>query len=331
MFVFLALSSTAHAVSPPPDGGYAGGNTAEGQNALFSLTTGGYNTAVGFNSLKGDTAGELNTGVGAGTLFANTGDGNTAMGAAALVSNTSGYGNTANGVVALFSNTEGGFNTALGGNALLTNSTGTANTAIGYGALASLTAGNFNIALGLNAGSNVHTASNVICIRSDGANVSDTCFIGNIFGVATGGIPTPVVVDSGGQLGTQSSSRRFKTQIKAMDTASESILALKPVTFHYKTDKAGTPQFGLIAEEVAEVNPDLVVRDKSGELYTVRYDAVNAMLLNEFLKQHKKVEEQQKQIEKLTAQMNEQAEQIRKVNEKVEMTRPAPQMALGNQ
>jgi predicted ribosome quality control (RQC) complex YloA/Tae2 family protein len=108
----------------------------------------------------------------------------------------------------------------------------------------------------------------------------------------------PVLIDSAGQLGTASSSRRFKKEIKPMDQTSESILGLKPVTFHYKSDNTGTPQFGLIAEEVAEVNPDLVVRDDKGDIYTVRYDAVNAMLLNEFLKEHKKVEEQGREMNK---------------------------------
>jgi Chaperone of endosialidase len=145
----------------------------------------------------------------------------------------------------------------------------------------------------------------------------------------------PVYINSNGQLGTQppASSRRFKEAIKPMDKSSEAILGLKPVTFHYKSDAQNTPQFGLIAEEVAKVNPDLVVRDDNGEIYTVRYEAVNAMLLNEFLKEHqravadhRKVEEQgaliarqQKQIEALTAT-------VQKVSDQIALSKPAPQL-----
>jgi hypothetical protein len=132
-----------------------------------------------------------------------------------------------------------------------------------------------------------------------------------------------------------SSSRRFKKEIKPMDKASESVLALKPVRFHYKGDNTGTPQFGLIAEEVAEVTPDLVVCDKNGEIYTVRYDAVNAMLLNEFLKEHRKVQEQEatiaalkKGMETLVARSNEQDAKIQRVSDQIERSRPAPRMAL---
>src|SRR5947208_7246218 len=142
-----------------------------------------------------------------------------------------------------------------------------------------------------------------------------------------------VMIDSAGQLGTASSSERFKKEIKPMDKASEAILALKPVTFHYKTDSKGIPQFGLVAEEVAKVNPDLVVRDAKGEIYTVRYDAVNSMLLNEFLKEHKKVEEQQASIGQLksemqtmVAQLKEQAAQIQRVSAQLEVSKRAPQV-----
>jgi len=154
--------------------------------------------------------------------------------------------------------------------------------------------------LGNGAGGGVKTASSVICIGANGADVSNSCYIGQIRGVTTANPDAvPVLIDSDNQLGTQSSSRRFKKEIKPMDQASGAILALKPVTFHYKSDKTNRPQFGLIAEEVAEVNPDLVVRDETGEIYTVRYDAVNAMLLNEFLKEHRRVEEQQTTIGRL--------------------------------
>jgi Chaperone of endosialidase len=325
----LALPHTAQAVSPSPDGGYPGGNTAEGQNALLSLTTGGFNTAVGYFSLRSNTVNSFNTAVGAGALLANSGDPNdgfgqenTATGAGALLSNTTGTFNTANGAFALFSNTAGAANTASGRNALLNNTTGNFNTTNGHGTLLNNTTGNFNTALGAGAGNGVTTANNVIAIGASGANVSDSCFIGNIRGVTTSqNDAIPVVIDFFGQLGTASSSRRFKNEIKPMDSASEAILALRPATFRYKSDKASTPQFGLIAEEVAEVNPDLVVRDKDGQIYTVRYDAVNAMLLNEFLKEHRKVEQltkefeskfvqQQKQIEALTAGLERMSAQV---------------------
>jgi hypothetical protein len=295
-----ALLPKSEAVNPAPDGGYAGGNTAEGQNALFSLTSGTFNTAVGLFSLRSNTTANFNTGIGAGTLFGNTADENTAIGAAALFTNTVGSGNTANGAFALFSNTSGRSNSAVGSNALVNNTTGSNNTAIGTNALSANATGFDNIALGDSAGGAITTAHNVICIGLPGADVSNACFIGNIRGVQTvNANAIPVLIDSEGQLGTLSSSRRFKKEIKPMDSASEAILALKPVTFQYKNDKENIPQFGLIAEEVAEVNPGLVVRDKEGKSYSVRYDQVNAMLLNEFLKEHRKVEKQQVTIGEL--------------------------------
>jgi hypothetical protein len=368
-FACFALSPAPNAfgVVPAPDGGYPGFNTAEGQNALLHLTTGTANTAVGWLSLENVTTASFNTGVGAGTLVLNSGDQNTAAGAGALLLNTTGSYNTANGALALLNNTDGsgntatgvkalqnnttgdsntatgefalqanssgGSNTAFGWNALTSNTIGTANTAIGLGALAASTTGSGNIAIGPSAGANVQTASDVICIGSlFGANVSDTCFIDHIRGVTTiNANAIPVVIDSVGQLGTTSSSRRFKREIQSMDKASEAILSLRPVTFHYKSDKTNRPEFGLVAEEVAEVHPDLVVRDDNGELYTVRYDAVNAMLLNEFLKAHRRIEEQDKRIDQLTAQLKEQALLIQKVNDKVELNRPAPQTVLNDQ
>jgi uncharacterized coiled-coil protein SlyX len=368
----FGLSPGAQAVVPAPDGGYPGGNTAEGQNALFSRTTGGYNTAIGFLSLRSDTTNSFNTAIGAGALLANTADQNTATGAGALFSNTTGQFNTANGAFALFSNTTGSINSAFGWNALEANTTGHDNTAIGLGALFRNTTGQFNTALGDNAlvnnttggdntalgffaGISNTTASNVICIGAnvDGLNISDTTWISGIYATTTvSGTTLPVIVSDSGQLGTTPSSRRFKKEIKPMDKTSEAILALRPVTFHYKSDKTSTPQFGLIAEEVAEVNPNLVVRDKNGEIYTVRYDAVNAMLLNEFLKEHKKVERQQanitelnarvakqealiadqrKGMEALTAQLKKQAAQIQKVSAQLETTKAAQQVAENNQ
>ena len=383
----FGLLPKALAVVPPPDGGYPGFNTAEGQNALFSLTSGAGNTAVGWFSLKSVTTGNLNTAVGAGTLVLTSGDQNTATGAGALLSNTIGVNNTATGAFVLFSNTEGSYNTAAGDQALFSNTTGgantaigsfalqsntegvfntangsqalssnttgDANTAIGFGTLISNTTGNDNTALGFEAGSGVTTANNVIAIGTAGANVSNGCFIGRIRDVTTANADAiPVMIDSAGQLGTTSSSRRFKKQIQPMDKASESLLALKPVTFHYKSDNTSTPQFGLIAEEVADINPDLVVRDEKGEIYTVRYDAVNAMLLNEFLKEHRKVEDlkkdfqatvaqQRKEIQALASTVKEQSAQIQKVGAQlataspsgggVEVSKFAPQVVYNNQ
>jgi hypothetical protein len=325
----------AYPVVPAPDGGYPGGNTAEGQNALHSLTTGGFNTAVGFLSLRSDTTGQLNTAIGAATLLANTGDNNTATGAAALLSNSTGNYNTANGVQALFSNTTGVQNTAVGVQALASNTMGFFNTAVGLQALGGNTTGSGNIAIGYVAGSGITTADNVIAIGTPGANVNDSCYIANIAGQTVGAGGVACYVDNDGKLGVFLSARRFKTDITDMGAASEALLALRPVTFHYKPelDKTGIPQFGLVAEEVAKVNPDLVTHDAKGELSSVRYEAVNAMLLNEFLKEHRKNEEQEaaiaelkKAIARLAARDEEQAAQIQKVSAQLEASKPAPQV-----
>jgi Chaperone of endosialidase len=363
-----ALCPTAQAVSPAPDGGYPGANTAEGTLALLHLSGGTNNTAVGWASLGFNVTGSFNTATGAGTLLLNNADNNTAAGAGALLSNSSGAFNTANGAFALLRNATGSSNTAIGDGALLSNTAGSNNAAIGNGALLNNETGNdntavgvnaledfpgdFNTALGAFAGSNITTANHVICIGANGDNVSNSCFIGNIYGVTTlANDAIPVLIDSEGQLGTASSSRRYKTDIKPIDKASESSLALKPVSFRYRVHRDAMPQFGLIAEDVAEVNPDLVVRDKNGEIYTVRYDAVNAMLLNEFLKEHRKVEEEQetivqlksdaekqtakiskleKGVSDLTAQLKEQAAQIRKVNARIEASRAASRVAVAD-
>jgi Chaperone of endosialidase len=348
MFICFSFLPKVQAVNPAPDGGYAGANTAEGQNALFSLTTGLYNTAIGFFSLEAVKTGSFNTAVGAGALFANTGSENTATGSGALLNNTIGDNNTANGESVLFknstgsantgvgsealvNNTTGSFNTAHGSAALFSNSSGSRNTAMGLNALSSSTTGHDNIAVGFGAGLNVITANDTICIGNSGTDVNNTCFIGQIFGVTPAlNDAVPVVIDSAGQLGTLGSARRLKKEIKPMDKASEAILALKPVTFQYKSNKTNRPEFGLIAEEVAAVNSDLVIRDKNGDIYTVRYDAVNAMLLNEFLKEHRKVQELTKDFQatvaQLTARLDEQAAQIQKVNAQLEASKPAPQI-----
>jgi hypothetical protein len=196
--------------------------------------------------------------------------------------------------------------------------------------------GSSNTALGSQAGENVVTASDVTCIGAyvGGVDVSHTTWIGNVYGHATqSGTTAPVVVSDGGQLATVVSSERFKKDIATMEKTSEAILSLRPVTFHYKTDTKGIPQFGLIAEEVAKVNPALVLPDKEGKPFTVRYDAVNAMLLNEFLKEHREVAElrstvaeQRKGMEAMAAQLKEQAAQIQKVSAQLEAKKPAPQV-----
>jgi Chaperone of endosialidase len=434
----FALLSLAQAVSPPPDGDYANLTTAEGQNALFSLTTGAANTAIGALSLESVATGSFNTALGAGTLLFNKADSNTAIGAAALLLNTDGDSNTAVGVSALENNTTSG-NTAVGSNALFSNTTGgtlsitnnldvgpnvavgrqalenntiaSGNTAVGYQALGSnttglngtdlgistavgfqalahasgpdaalndafgyqalfnltsgannvaiganallnltsgnvnlavgspaginLTSGEFNIFIGSDAGSGVTAASNVICIGAAGNNINGSCFIDHIFNsTSSGGVG--VFVNSNGKLGTSTSSRRFKEDIKPMGKASEAILALKPVTFHYKSelDADRIPQFGLVAEDVEKVSSDLVVRDKDGNPYSVRYDQVNAMLLNEFLKEHEKVQEleatvtqQQKSFARQQAQIETLEFRFQKVSAELKSGNPAPQIA----
>ena len=321
-------------------------DTAFGAAVLLFNTTGTQNTAVGAAALLNNTEGIGNTAVGADALFNNTTNGlNTATGAFALFSNT-GDSNTATGYQALTNNTGGGGNTATGRGALINNITGSLNTADGYNALFNNTIGSGNIALGVDAGSNITGAGNIdignagtaldggtIRIGVQGNQVAT--FIAGIYNEGVGGNALTVLVDSDGRLGTIGPSRRFKRDIQPMDDASEAILALRPVTFHYKSDKTGTPQFGLIAEEVAAMNPDLVVRDKNGEIYTVRYDAVNAMLLNEFLKEHRTVQEQKATIAQLEkgmktviARLEEQASQIQKVSARIEVTKAVGQTAL---
>lgn len=294
------LAEKTRALNPPPDGGYPGGNTAEGQGALLNLTSGTFNTAVGFLSLRSDTENNFNTAVGAGSLFANTvADDNTAIGAGALLSNTIASDNTATGAFALLSNTIGFENTASGASALRNTTTGGGNTAVGFQALANNTTGVTNTALGFNCGFNVTTADNVIVIGTNvgGQNVNHSCFIGEIFGT-TSSSGTAVFINSEGRLGTITSSRRFKEAIEPMDQTSETLFALKPVRFRYKKeiDSNMTSQLGLVAEDVERVDPALVVHDKEGKPYSVRYDQVNAMLLNEFLKEHRKVEEQSREV-----------------------------------
>jgi hypothetical protein len=435
----FGLLPKAQAVVPAPGGGYPGNNTAQGQDALFSLSTGLDNTANGFQALFNNTLGSantatgssalhsnttgndntatgrltlfnnttggLNTATGDSTLFFNTtGNGNTATGGLALSLNTTGNGNTATGGSALESNTTGNYNAATGGLALGSNSTGSnntatgcaalfwnasgssntatgigalygcaggecgystgnnntaigafallgnvtgnGNTAIGVNALYFNTTGSNNIGVGLNAGQNLTTGSNNIDIGNVGvaaeANTIRIGTVGTQTAIYIAGIigktisrGTPVFTNANGQLGTVQSSARFKEQIKPMGNASEAILALKPVMFRYKKeiDAERTPQFGLVAEDVEKINPDLVVRDAEGNVYTVRYEAVNAMLLNEFLKEHRKNEEQGTIISELKSTVAQQQKQIealtaglQKVSAQLDASKPAPQV-----
>jgi hypothetical protein len=242
-------------------------------------------------------------------------------------------------------NRTGSENTANGTAALLSNSTGKFNTAMGFGAGGNLTTGDNNIDIGNFVSGNPAESNTIRIGRSD---FQTATFIAGISGATVPGGVT-VIVDANGHLGTIVSSQRFKDEIKPMDKASEAIHALKPVTFRYKQelDPEGIPQFGLVAEEVAKVNPALVARDAKGEVYTVRYDAVNAMLLNEFLKEHRKVEEQnskiqqqeatitelkstvaqqQKRLQTVTTRLDQQAAQIQKVSAQIEASKTAPQV-----
>ena len=394
----FALSPVAHAVTPPPDGGSPGGNTAEGDFALQNLTAGTFNTALGAFALFSNSTGLQNTATGAGALFRNTeGFNNTANGAGALENNIDGKANTAIGFAALFANTTisgntGNQNTAIGNTALLSNTIGTSNTAVGSQALLNNVQGNRNTAVGKDAlfsntgidntavgfqalfsntsdsntavgsqalvsntgfqntalgdeaGFFITTGNNNIDI-GNGGNAADSetmrigqfqnaTFIAGIHGANVAG-GDPVFITSAGKLGTVNppSSARFKEEIKPMNQASEVILALKPVTFRYKKefDPTRIPQFGLVAEEVEKVNPDLVKRDREGKVQTVRYEAVNAMLLNEFLKEHRKVQRLEAALAAVNKRLKAQEAKIDKVNAKVELTNLAPQVANNGQ
>ena len=413
VFACFAGLPQARAVDPPPDGGYPNGNTAEGEDALFSLTTGLNNTAIGFHAIYSNTTGNDNTATGAGALFSNktahgvsgsqntangsgalysnrTGDDNTAVGFQALYGNTiaccntaigsgalesnagsfntaiglvalndnTGNENTAIGDEALFRNKDGANNTATGSFALSSNTHGNFNTATGLAALGHNTTGSSNIALGSQAGNNLETGSFNIYIGNigGGPGESNTIRLGDtnqtatfIAGISGATVPlgVGVIVGTGGKLGTVVSSARFKDEIKPMAKASEAIHSLQPVIFRYKEqlDPDGIPQFGLVAEEVEKVVPDLVARDEQGKPYSVRYEAVNAMLLNEFLKEHRTVQQlksiaarqeanaakqeatiarQQKQIDALIAG-------LQKVSAELELSKSAPKTALNNQ
>ena len=403
MLVCFTLLPITQAVSPAPYGGYGppaygAGNTAEGQNALLSLTSGTYNTAVGFSGLQTNHTGSFNTALGAGALLADTADQNTATGAAALFTNTSGafntadgafalfknntgFSNTANGDSALFNNTSGDSNTATGFFALVSNTTGVANTAIGRDALSTNITGNNNTAVGRNAllhnSGDLNVAMGVDALNNNNSGAGNTAIgtntlfdntsgsaniaigdtgrglISGSFNVYIGAVgavagvadevghtyianinstvvdETLVQVDlSTGLLGHSTSSRRYKEDIQPMNNSSEALYQLKPVTFRYKKniDPKQNLDYGLVAEDVQEVDPRLSVRDGKGRIESVRYNAITAMLLNEFLKEHRKVQELEKRKMALTAQLKEQAAQIQKVSAQVDISKPAQQV-----
>jgi hypothetical protein len=333
----LSLNALANGSSNTAVGAWAltanngNNNTATGSAALSSNRIGEDNTANGNSALGANVEGSQNTAIGSQALTSNTGYNNTAIGFEALSSNTNGSSNTAVGRNALMGNTLATFNTAIGQDSLLFATSGGGNTGVGYGALSSTTTGSTNTALGYYAGWSVTEANNVICIGSLGANVSNSTWISNVWGVTTqSGNTAPVVVSDSGQLGVVASSERFKKDIAGMKDASSVILALRPVTFHYKSDAKDTPQFGLIAEEVAKANPALVLRDQDGKPFTVRYDAVNAMLLNEFLKEHQKVEKLEAALGAVNERLAEQDAKIQKVSAQLEVSKSAPQTVLND-
>jgi hypothetical protein len=383
----LALIPALHAVSPAPDGGYPGGNTAEGQAALFSLSTGGFNTAIGWVSLGNNMTGNSNTGIGAGTLALNTSSNNTAVGAAALLNNTSGSQNTANGTFALYKNTiaddntadgyqalfnnttghentangafalfgnttgidntaigfralfnggNGGGNTAIGASALYTGG-GTGNTAMGLGALGGNTSGSFNTAIGDSAGNAATTGNGNVYIGAaiiGVAGESGHTYIRNIdsTSVSGGGTDTVTINLSTGLLGHLTSSRRYKENVKPIDKASETLYRLKPVSYYYKKeiDPTQSPAFGLIAEEVDEVSPNLVARNAKGEPERVHYEMVNAMLLNEFLKEHRTVQELKATVAQQEKQIDALASGLQKVSAEIRINNPALRVASTN-
>jgi hypothetical protein len=334
-------ANTATGFAALQDNSTGNANTATGFEALFSNSASG-NTANGSQALMHNTNGSSNTANGDQALSSNTtGFGNTAVGVQALAGNTTSENNTATGLGALFNN-DANNNTANGVGALGQNTSGHDNTAIGLGALSDNTSGANNIALGSGAGNLIKGSNNIDIYDAGLATDSNTIRIGTVgtqartFIAGVHGVAVPnglaVVVDGTGHLGTVASSERFKEAIQPMDKASEAVLALKPVTFRYKEelDPDHVPQFGLIAEQVEKVNPDLVVRDDEGKIMTVRYDAVNAMLLNEFLKEHRKVQtleerlaQQQRQIEALTTI-------VQKVSDHLELNKPAPHVVAND-
>jgi len=293
-------------------------NTATGANALYNNTTGSRNMAGGFNALYCNTTGTENTAYGNGSLYSNTrGSFNTANGFQALATNTTGAENTATGNGTLYFNTTGSYNTANGIGSLDDNTVGNSNTADGYFALSANVSGNHNIALGYGAGQSIYNGSFNIDIGNEGTD-TDTgtirigtkgnqtaAYIAGVDGMtASGGVA--VYINSNGQLGTLTSSRRFKFDIKDIGAKSDKLMDLRPVTFRYKEaagDGTHPIQYGLIAEEVAKVYPDLVQYDKQGKPFTVYYHLLTPIMLNELQKAHQQLAEQQAEFTSFKAEM----------------------------
>ena len=337
----FGLLPKAEAVVPAPDGGYPNFNTAEGTNALFSLTTGAANTAVGWSSLSTNAAGGFNTATGAGALLFNTADQNTAFGAAALLFNSIGTENTAVGAAALLENTTGSSNTAVGRSALGANTASNDNTAVGHQALLQSTgtnnSGGGNTAIGRTAGASIISGGGNVCIGafvSAAAGETDHTYIRNIntTSVSGGGTDSVTVDLTTGLLGHLSSSQRYKEDIKAMENASETLYRLKPATYRYKKeiDPSQSLDYGLVAEDVAKVDPNLANRNRDGQIESVRYNAINAMLLNEFLKEHRTVQEQGRTIARLEKQIETLTAGLQKVSAQVEVSKPRTKVVLNN-
>jgi hypothetical protein len=308
---FFALAMLSFGASPAV---WAQSNTADGTNALSHNTTGTDDSAFGFNALGQNTTGSGNTATGWLAMYFNTtGYNNTATGIAALEANGTGIGNTATGVAALANNGSGKTNTATGWSALYFN-TGNDNTAIGAYALEDNSSGGSNIGVGVEAGFYLTTGSNNIEIGNQGTSADantirigtegtqTAAYIAGIFdATVTGGCT--VVAASTGQLGCVTSSARFKRDVKDMGDASDKLMKLRPVTFVYKADKTGAQQYGLIAEEVEKVYPELVIRDAGGKVETVAYHMLPAMLLNEVQKQARQLDQKDEQIATLQRQV----------------------------
>jgi hypothetical protein len=289
-------------------------NTAVGSRALMRNTTGVQNTALGQIALEFNTTGQGNSAIGSGALALNTtGNSNTATGLGSLESNTTGNFNTASGWFSLLASSTAGGNTATGAFSLQNDSTGNSNTAVGLQALNNNTTGSNNIGIGASAGTHLTTGDGNIDIGNAGVaaeaqtirigDAQTRTFVAGIRGVTTSNADAvTVVVDSAGQLGTLNSSRRVKDDIADMGEASRALMKLRPVTFHYKSDrspKGRTLQYGLVAEEVAKVSPGLVAHSADGGIETVYYQFLAPMLVNEYQRQQRTIEAQAVEIAEL--------------------------------
>jgi hypothetical protein len=308
LFNTTGEDNTASGADAMLDNKTGSNNTASGAGALTGNTTGSFNTADGVDALELNVGGSFNTASGYQALFNNTVNYNTGFGYAALFSNTTGLSNTAVGVQALLDNVTGDQNTATG-YLTLVSSTGSNNTGFGYEALRSLKSGSSNIALGSLAGYNITTGSNDIDIGNTGdaaesgvirigtSGTQTAAYIAGIVGTKITG--SEVVITASGQLGVKASSERYKTDIAPIGGASGKLDELRPVSFHLKADPKGDVQYGLIAEEVAKVYPELVIRDESGRIDGVRYDELAPMLLNELQKQAAEIRDLKQQVAKV--------------------------------